>query len=322
MSALLLNYGASGSGGGVTSISGDGTVINNSSSTGAVTLNLANAPASTVLGNNTASSAAPAYIYGDVGINISTATSGTINLTANSASTQVLMATLSGVVTFTLPAASTCPNKVFRFIRNVPGGSFGWVISVFSGDTIYNLSTTVTGFTMQTSNGNGQEKFTIVSDGGTHWFIQQDPIQNLASGGTGTSFGALSPGSVITSSSTSSLTQTGVGISGQKLISKATATPAWQSNVIKTANYTAVAGDEIQADTASVGAFTVTLPAAPAFGDEVKINDATNNWTIANLTIARNGLNINGGASNYTGNVSGSKLSAVYISVAYGWSIK
>jgi hypothetical protein len=47
--------------GGVTSVSGDGNLVSNSSSTGAVALTLANAAANTVWGNNTSSSAAPGY---------------------------------------------------------------------------------------------------------------------------------------------------------------------------------------------------------------------------------------------------------------------
>jgi hypothetical protein len=48
-------------GGGVSSFTGDGVIISNSASTGAVTDTLVNAPANSILGNNTGSSAAPAY---------------------------------------------------------------------------------------------------------------------------------------------------------------------------------------------------------------------------------------------------------------------
>jgi hypothetical protein len=51
----------SGVGGGVSSFSGDGTLITNSSSTGGVTATLGNAGAYTAWGNNTGSSAAPGY---------------------------------------------------------------------------------------------------------------------------------------------------------------------------------------------------------------------------------------------------------------------
>jgi Ran-binding protein 9/10 len=93
------------------------------------------------------------------------------------------------------------------------------------------------------------------------------------------------------------------------------------SFIIVAEPYTAVAGNNIQADT-SGGSFTVTLPATANIGDFVGIEDAKLSWNTDNLTIARNGLNINGGTSNYTASVVGNKLSIVYISSTYGWSIK
>lgn len=92
--------------------------------------------------------------------------------------------------------------------------------------------------------------------------------------------------------------------------------------LIKTAAYTAAAADRIQADTLTTGAFTITLPAIAVIGDSIEIADANGNWATNNLTIDRNGLKINGGTTNYVASVTGNKLSCVYISVAYGWSIK
>ncbi len=73
-----------------------------------------------------------------------------------------------------------------------------------------------------------------------------------------------------------------------------TGLPAWQT--VNTAyNINAAAKDRLIADT-TTAAFTVTLPASPAFGDECWImgNFATNN-----LTVARNGKNIAGLASDF-----------------------
>lgn len=91
--------------------------------------------------------------------------------------------------------------------------------------------------------------------------------------------------------------------------------------VLKNTTYTAVAGDAIQADTVG-GAFTITLPASATAMDFIEIQDAEGTWGTNNLTIARNGLKVNGGTTNYTANVNGGKLSLVYISSGYGWSIK
>lgn len=116
------------------------------------------------------------------------------------------------------------------------------------------------------------------------------------------------------------------GTAGQVLTMNTGATaPEWatknQSWLIKSTTYTANSFEKIQTDTTG-GAWTLTLPPSPSVGDEVLIEDAALNWELANLTIARNGLLINGDSSNFTANVSGGKLSCVYISVAYGWSIK
>ncbi len=85
--------------------------------------------------------------------------------------------------------------------------------------------------------------------------------------------------------------------------------------------YTAVAGDLIQADT-SAGALAITLPASASLGDTILIQDAKLTWNANNLTLIGNGLLINGGSTNYVASVQGNKLTIVYISSSYGWSIK
>ena len=65
---------------------------------------------------------------------------------------------------------------------------------------------------------------------------------------------------------------------------------AWK-NISST--YTAINNDRIAANT-SGGAFTVTLPASPAFGANVTFIDHTKTWDTNNLTIARNGQLIEG----------------------------
>ena len=74
---------------------------------------------------------------------------------------------------------------------------------------------------------------------------------------------------------------------------------AW---VIKTAGYTAVAGDGVMVDTDS-SAITITLPISsgpPTLGDFVRIMDATGNAATNNITVARNGNNIQGAAADLT----------------------
>ena len=67
----------------------------------------------------------------------------------------------------------------------------------------------------------------------------------------------------------------------------------WQTSV-KTADFTAASGEGYFIDTASVGAVTMTLPASPSVGDIVALKDYASNFATANLTINRNGSNLNG----------------------------
>jgi hypothetical protein len=109
----------------------------------------------------------------------------------------------------------------------------------------------------------------------------------------------------------------GVGTNGQVLQSTGTGVQwatasgggasAWSA---KTANYTAVAGDRLIANT-SGGAFTITLPASPTVGQQVSVIDG-GNWSSINLTIARNGSTIKSSASNLTLNIGGIMVDFIY----------
>lgn len=78
-----------------------------------------------------------------------------------------------------------------------------------------------------------------------------------------------------------------------------------------TAAYTANAMDSLLVDTTS-GAITITLPLSPTSGDYVVIQDAGNAATNA-ITISRNGQTINGGASDFVINESGTAATLVYL---------
>lgn len=80
--------------------------------------------------------------------------------------------------------------------------------------------------------------------------------------------------------------------------------------VKKTAAYTAVAGDRIIGDT-TAGPFTITLPAAATAGDTIEFTDG-NSWATNNLTIARNGLTIEGAANDVAFDVKGITVQFIY----------
>lgn len=98
------------------------------------------------------------------------------------------------------------------------------------------------------------------------------------------------------------------------------ATASWQKAVpefdIKTANYTAVAGDRLFADT-TAGSFTITLPAVGVDGDEILIKDGgvtttSTGWSVNNLTIARNGNLLGGVAQDMTCRIRGGSFRLTY----------
>ena len=119
-----------------------------------------------------------------------------------------------------------------------------------------------------------------------------------------------------------------VGTADQVLTSDGTDV-SWSDSVggaswsIKTANYTAVTGDGVMVDTDST-AITIYLPISsgpPALGDFVRIMDATGNCatTGRNITVARNGNNIQGSAADLTIATNRAAIGLVYVNATEGW---
>ena len=94
----------------------------------------------------------------------------------------------------------------------------------------------------------------------------------------------------------------------------------WQTS-IKTTAFTAVSGEGYFCDTNTSGAFAVTLPASPSAGDIVAVADYANSFDTANLTLNRNGSNIEGAASNFIFNVEGAAMTLVYADATKGWIV-
>ena len=89
---------------------------------------------------------------------------------------------------------------------------------------------------------------------------------------------------------------------------------------IKTSAYNAIVGEYILANTTS-GAFTLTLPSSPNAGDTLIIYDAGNTFDLNNLTIGRNGSNINGAAEDLTANAKGARIELIYFNASLGWRV-
>jgi hypothetical protein len=88
----------------------------------------------------------------------------------------------------------------------------------------------------------------------------------------------------------------------------------------KTGTYTAFAGDKIFANTTG-GAFTITLPASPNIGDEVRFVDLANHFDTNNLTVGRNSEKIDGATSDLTVATEGAAFALVYSGSTYGWKL-
>ena len=91
---------------------------------------------------------------------------------------------------------------------------------------------------------------------------------------------------------------------------------SWQA--VKTANFTAVAGEGYAINTTSA-AITVTLPGSASVGDTIELVDYAGTWTTNNVTVDVNGLKMKGQAGNLMlrGERYGIKL--VYVDATQGW---
>jgi hypothetical protein len=89
--------------------------------------------------------------------------------------------------------------------------------------------------------------------------------------------------------------------------------------VVTTAQ-TLINGAKVAADT-TAGAFTLTLPATPSNGDTITVLDYAGTFDTNNLTIARNGSNIESLAEDMTCNVEDAAFSLVFVGSTVGWKV-
>ena len=124
----------------------------------------------------------------------------------------------------------------------------------------------------------------------------------------------LTSGGALTNSGT--ITNTGT-ITGVAITGTIDNQVNWQTTV-KTTGFTAVAGEGYFCNTTSA-AFTVTLPASPSAGDLVGIKDYANTADTNNITIGRNGSNIEGVANDFVISVEGGSITLIYVDATQGW---
>jgi hypothetical protein len=96
-----------------------------------------------------------------------------------------------------------------------------------------------------------------------------------------------------------------------------TGTVDWDTTA-KTASFTAVSGNGYFVNTTS-GAVTMTLPATPSAGDIVSVKDYAGTFATNNLTIARNGSNLDGNAGDKVVSTNNQNFTMVYVDGTQGW---
>jgi hypothetical protein len=79
-------------------------------------------------------------------------------------------------------------------------------------------------------------------------------------------------------------------------------------------------GAKVAADT-TAGAFTLTLPATPANGDTITVLDYAGTFDTNNLTIARNGSNIESLAEDMICEVEDAAFTLVFVGSTVGWKV-
>ena len=87
-----------------------------------------------------------------------------------------------------------------------------------------------------------------------------------------------------------------------------------------TTTYSAHSGEQLFVDT-NGGAFTITLPSAPAVGDIIRFFDLRKTFDSNALTIGRNGKLIQGDSADMTVSSEGAAFDLVYSGDSYGWRI-
>lgn len=159
----------------------------------------------------------------------------------------------------------------------------------------------IRGTNMQLENTDGSKRYANFTDG-----AQADLYYNNSKKFETTSTGVTVTGTVTaTSFSGDGSGLTGVGTT-------------WES---KSTAFTAEAAKAYFCDTSSA-AFTATLPSSASAGDEVRFLDVAGTFDTNNLTVGRNGHNIQGDAADLVVSTERAGFALVYYNATQGWLLK
>ena len=223
---------------------------------------------------------------------------------------QARMIEFTGTITGNQVVTIPLDLETFYFLRNSTTGSFTVEFKYVtgSGDST-TFATTDKGDKLVVASANDGTNPDIINislaspPGGSDKQIQFND--------GGTSFGGITMGTsgqvLTTDGTTASFGDISGGASWQAVI---TADPA-----------NATAGEGYFANT-SGGAFTITLPTSASIGDFISVIDYAGTFDTNNLTIGRNGHNIQGDASDLTVATERAGFTLVYVDATQGWLLQ
>jgi hypothetical protein len=245
---------------------------------------------------------------GDVTITLPS-TAGTVALTSD------VSVTDSSTTTFSNKSidldSNTLSGTLAEFNTALQSDSF---VSLTGSETLTNKTLTTPTLTTPIANAGIQLKNGATSAGFLEFFEDSDNGTNKV-----TLIGPASTGDVTLT--LPSATDTLVGKDTTDTLTNKTLTNAKRTWITKTNSdspYTASAGDLIFVDT-SGGAVTVTLPASPSVGDEIRFIDSTASFDTNALTVGRNSEKIQGDAADLTVNTERAGLGLAYSGSSNGW---
>lgn len=244
-----------------------------------------------------------------------------------------LVTTATGAVTLTAPNESivTKLTGTAPYTVTVPNP----MMYLGAGAHFFNASTGTV--TLSTPSGVFQGAPNVASGGVTQTLVQNGSI-NLYSDGTNWLVMGTTNGPDNRSSGTFT---NNVGISGTLTVSGSSVTASSSFTptntydlmtktfvetkygkpwLVQSSSTTASAGDRLFADTGSAP-ITITLPASPTLGDEIRFIDFARTFSVRNLTIGNNGNRIMGQLDSMTVSTSGAAFGLVWSGATNGWLV-
>jgi len=224
-------------------------------------------------------------------------------------------------LTFSNGLTSNGKNAVIKFTGTITGNQ---IVTIPDGiEKVYVIENGTTGaFTVQvkTASGSGVT-FSTADKGQKFLYSNGTDIIDIALGVPGGSdkqiqfnnnglFGGITMGTAGQVLTTDGTTASFGDISGGA---------SWQA--VQTGNFNANVGEGYFVNTASA-AITATLPGSPVLGDFISFIDYAGTFDTNNLTIGRNGKNIQGTAADLTVATERAGFTLVYVDSTQGWLLQ